>query len=83
MEIWYWEYWITYWTEVDMKQEDRSGVVSASTMAEAVEILNEFYGDDIMNIKALRALADTVLEFNRTYEVPDDVNFKIIKLDDF
>ena len=83
MEIWYWEYWITYWNEVDMKPEDRSGVVSASTMAEAVEILNEFYGDDIMNIKALRALADTVLEFNQTYEVPDDVNFKIVKLDNF
>jgi len=69
-EIWYWEYVVTFWDEDEAAEVERSGVVTGETITEAVATLDGYY--DIMNIKTLKAIMDTVFDFD---EANDDSNF--------
>ena len=65
-EIWYWEYVITFWDEDKAAEVERAGVVTGETITEAVAALDGYY--DIMNIKTLKAIMDTVFEFDEANE---------------
>ena len=65
-EIWYWEYVITFWDEDKAAEVERAGVVTGETISEAVAALDGYY--DIMNIKTLKAIMDTVFEFDEANE---------------
>lgn len=62
-EVWYWEYQLKIWNEIDEKEEKRSGVVAADTITEAMKEIEDYYGDEIMEVQMLKAITDGVFEF--------------------
>lgn len=61
--VWYWEYQLKIWDEIDSKEEIRSGVVAADTITEAMKEIEDYYGDEIMEVQMLKAITDYVFEF--------------------
>ena len=70
-EVWYWEYQLKTWDDVDDKEEIRSGVVAADTITEAMKEIEDYYGDEIMEVQMLKAITDGVFEFQYVMEDPD------------
>lgn len=70
-EVWYWEYQLKIWDDVDDKEEIRSGVVVADTITEAMKEIEDYYGDEIMEVQMLKAITDGVFEFQYVMEDPD------------
>lgn len=70
-EVWYWEYQLKIWDEIDEKEEKRSGVVAADTITEAMKEIEDYYGDEIMEVQMLKAITDGVFEFQYVMEDPD------------
>lgn len=77
-EIWYYEYIIKVWDEIDKKEEIRSGVVVADTITEAMKEIEDYYGDEIMEVQMLKAITDGVFEFQYVME-DTDFDFVISK----
>ena len=69
--VWYWEYQLKIWNEIDEKEEMRSGVVAANTITEAMKEIEDYYGDEIMEVQMLKAITDGVFEFQYVMEDPD------------
>ena len=69
--VWYWEYQLKIWDEIDNKEEIRSGVVAADTITEAMKEIEDYYGDEIMEVQMLKAITDGVFEFQYVMEDPD------------
>lgn len=77
-EVWYWEYQLKIWDDVDDKEEIRSGVVAADTFTEAMKEIEDYYGDEIVEVQMLKAITDGVFEFQ--YVMKDtDFDFVISK----
>ena len=70
-EVWYWEYQLKIWNEFDEKEEMRSGIVAADTITEAMKEIEDYYGDEIMEVQMLKAITDGVFEFQYVMEDPD------------
>ena len=77
-EVWYWEYQLKIWDEIDSKEEIRSGVVAADTITEAMKEIEDYYGDEIMEVQMLKAITDGVFEFQYVME-DSDFDFVISK----
>ena len=56
---------------IDSKEEIRSGVVAADTITEAMEEIEDYYGDEIMEVQMLKAITDYVFEFQDVMEYTD------------
>lgn len=69
--VWYWEYQLKIWNEVDSKEETRSGVVAADTIVEAMQEIEGYYGDEIMEVQMLKSITDGVFEFQYVMEDTD------------
>lgn len=69
--VWYWEYQLKIWDEIDSKEEIRSGVVAADTITEAMKEIEDYYGDEIMEVQMLKAITDGVFEFQNVMEYTD------------
>ena len=69
--VWYWEYQLKFWDEIDSKEEIRSGVVAADTITEAMKEIEDYYGDEIMEVQMLKAITDGVFEFQYVMEDAD------------
>ena len=76
--IWYWEYQLKTWDEIDKKEEIRSGVVVAGTITEAMKEIEDYYGDEIMEVQMLKAIIDGVFDFQYVME-DTDFDFVISK----
>lgn len=76
--VWYWEYQLKIWDEIDSKEEIRSGVVAADTITEAMKEIEDYYGDEIMEVQMLKAVTDGVFEFQYVME-DTDFDFVISK----
>lgn len=74
-EVWYWEYQLKIWNEIDEKEEMRSGVVAADTITGAMKEIEDYYGDEIMEVQMLKAITDGVFEFQY---VMKDTNFDFV-----
>lgn len=70
-EVWYWEYQLKIWDDIDEKEEMRSGIVAANTITEAMKEIEDYYGDEIMEVQMLKAITDGVFEFQYVMEDPD------------
>lgn len=77
-EVWYWEYQLKIWDETDDKEEIRFGVVAADTITEAMKEIEDYYGDEIMEVQMLKAITDGVFEFQEAME-DTDFDFVISK----
>ena len=73
--VWYWEYQLKIWDEIDSKEEIRSGVVAADTITEAMKEIGDYYGDEIMEVQMLKAITDGVFEFQ---DVMEDTDFDFV-----
>lgn len=69
--VWYWEYQLKIWNEIDSKEEIRSGVVAADTFTEAMKEIEDYYGDEIMEVQMLKAIVDGAFEFQNVMENTD------------
>ena len=69
--VWYWEYQLKIWDEIDSKEEIRSGVVAADTITEAMKEIEDYYGDEIMEVQKLKAITDGAFEFQNVMENTD------------
>ena len=68
--MWYYEYQVKTWNEIDNKEEIVSGVVPAESIAEAVKGLDDYY--DIMEIQMLKPIFEgIVFEFQGVMEDPE------------
>ena len=76
--VWYWEYQLKILDEIDNKEEIHSGVVAASTITEAMEEIESYYGDTIKEVQMLKAITDDVFEFQYVME-DTDFDFVITK----
>ena len=76
--LWYWEYQLKIWDEIDDKEEIRSGVVAANTITEAMEEIEDYYGDEIEEVQMLKAITDDIFEFQHVME-DTDFDFVISK----
>ena len=76
--VWYWEYQLKIWDEIDSKEEIRSGVVAADTITEAMKEIEDYYGDEIMEVQILKAITDGAFEFQYVME-DTDFDFVISK----
>lgn len=76
--VWYWEYQLKIWDEIDSKEEIRSGVVAADTITEAMKEIEDYYDDEIMEVQMLKAITDGVFEFQYVME-DTDFDFVISK----
>lgn len=77
-EVWYWEYQLKIWDDIDEKEEMRSGIVAADTITEAMKEIGDYYGDEIMEVQMLKAITDGVFEFQYVME-DSDFDFVISK----
>ncbi len=76
-ELWFWQYEIVIWEADKKERENISGLVAGKNIVNAVKYLYSYYGESIMNIKCLKTISDTVLEFDDEYL--DDFDYQIIK----
>ena len=76
--VWYWEYQLKIWDEIDSKEEIRSGIVAADTITEAMKEIEDYYSDEIMEVQMLKAITDGVFEFQYVME-DTDFDFVISK----
>lgn len=74
-EVWYWEYQLKIWDDIDEKEEMRSGIVAADTITEAMKEIGDYYGDEIMEVQMLKAITDGVFEFQ---DVMEDTDFDFV-----
>ena len=68
----YYEYVVKIWEQIDAKETICSGIVPASSFAEAIERLEtNWYGTDILEIQMLKPIYEgIVFEFQRAMEDP-------------
>lgn len=77
-EVWYYEYMLKCYDEIDRCEEIRSGVVPACNMAEVVENLESYYGKDICEIQLLRPLIEgPVFEFEYANDESNHFNYSV------
>lgn len=62
--IWYWEYILKVSDEDEEKEAFRSGIVAATSFTEAMSRIEEFYGEDIIEVGSLKAITDIVFDFD-------------------
>ena len=62
--IWYWEYIIKVYDMDEEKEDSRAGIVAAGTMTEAMEAIEDYYGDEILEVHMLKAITDIVMDFD-------------------
>ena len=70
-KVWYWEYQLKIWDDVDDKEEMRYGIVAADTITEAMKKIEDYYGDEIEEVQTLIAIIDGVFEFQEVMENTD------------
>lgn len=71
--MWYWEYQLKVF-DIDSKEEIRSGIVSANTFTEAMEEIEDYYKDEIIEVQMLKPIVDNVFDFKYVMEDPS-INF--------
>ena len=65
--MFYWEYTITYYDEVEVDgvDETRSGIVTGDNLSEVAEALENYYGDSIFEVSNLKMISEgECLDFN-------------------
>lgn len=79
--FWYYEYTIECYDDINDCSCERSGVITANTIIEAVELLCDFYGESqIENILTLKPIMEGgVLEFEAINK-NEDINLLINKV---
>lgn len=76
--MWFWLYRIKVIDQNNMKERICTGLTVGSTIVQAVEKLDDYYGVDIVDILALRAITEVVFPFEEAMEEPA-FNFTIVE----
>lgn len=63
--MWYYEYTVCYFDEIDHEETMRQGVVAADGYAKAVAIIAEYYGEEcVCSVEKLMVCQEDLYEFN-------------------
>lgn len=76
--MWYWQYTLIVF-DGNNKNEEVSGLVVGDNIVNATETLYSYYGEDIVDIKGLKAITDIVFEFQSVTKYEKDFDFEIHK----
>lgn len=77
--MWFWEYIVKIYNEVDNKEEERCGVVCGSDIIEAMRGIYSYYGEDILNVLTLKAIFEgDCFDFSEV-EQENDFDFQIFR----
>lgn len=77
--MWFWEYIIKIYNEVDSVEEERSGVVCGSDITEAMQGIYSHYGEDIINVLTLKAIFEGDCFDFAEVEQEEDFDYQIFR----
>lgn len=70
-DFWYYEYIIKIWDDDKDREISRAGILYADSFVSAMQELDNYYGDEIMEIQMLKAITDGVFDFQYVAEDSD------------
>ena len=79
--IWYWEYQLKVWDEYNYEEGEEvvhCGVVAADSMTEAMQQIENYYGNDIIELQMLRPIVEGIFDFEEVTK-ETDFDFEINK----
>ena len=77
-ETWYSQYKAVLWDSVKCKEEIVAGIVLGTSFSDVVQKLEDFYGNEILNITTLKAVFEgEVFEFEYANESATDFDYVI------
>ena len=79
-EVWYYQYKVVLWDSVKCKEEIVTCIVPGTSFSDVVRKLENFYGNDILNITTLKAVFEgEVFEFECINESVTEFDYEITK----
>ncbi len=77
-EVWYYQYEVVLWDSDKCKEEIVTGIVPGTSFSDVMRKLENFYGNDILNITTLKAVFEgEVFEFEYANESASDFDYVI------
>ena len=77
--MWFWEYTIKIWNEMEEKFEENSGLTTGITFTEAIANIESYYGKNIEEIHMLKPLIEgSVFDFEYAKDLDVNFDFSII-----
>lgn len=77
-EVWYYQYEVVLWDSGKFKEEIVTGIVPGTSFSDVMRKLENFYGNDILNITTLKAVFEgEVFEFEYANESASDFDYVI------
>lgn len=71
-EVWYYQYKAVLWNSDERKEEIVTGIVPGTSFSDAMQKLENYYSNDILNITTLKAISEgEVFEFEYINESND------------
>lgn len=78
-DYWYYEYQVKIWGELDNDEEIRCGVIPAESMADVMKELEDYYGDELMEVQMLKPIYEgLVFDFKGVMD-ESEFNYVITK----
>ncbi len=76
--MWFWQYKVEVITceDITCKTKCFTGLVVGENMVQAVEALDAYYGEELINILTCKAITDGAFEFETVQE--DGFDYKVI-----
>lgn len=71
-DFWYYEYIVKIFDYDDNKEESRAGILYANSFVSAMQELDDYYANELVEVQMLKAITDGVFEFQY---VMDDTDF--------
>lgn len=62
-ELWYYEYIVTHYDEISNENISSKGVISATSYTDAMQKLEDYYGDELCSVDLLYCCSQFVYEF--------------------
>ena len=77
-DVWYYQYKVVLWDSDKDKEEIVTGIVPGTSFSDVVQKLENFYGNEILNITTLKAVFEgEVFEFEYANEDAIDFDYVI------
>lgn len=76
--IWYWQYRLKIFDCLSNQEIEAAGIVAAPSLVDAAKAIEKYYGDDIIDVKALKPIVSDIFDFEAA-ENEDLFDYRIKK----
>lgn len=77
-DVWYYQYEVVLWDSDKCEEETVTGIVPGTSFSDVMQKLEDFYGNEILNITTLKAVFEgEVFEFEYANEDATDFDYVI------